>query len=117
MPGWMEGLFEAIDGQDAEGFAEYLTEDGSFRFGNAPPAVGRENIRDAVAGFFDSIEGLRHVIVGVWEDGDTIICEMEVTYTRKDGGIVKVPAANIFRMRGGLVHDYRIFTDNSALYA
>ena len=50
-------------------------------------------------------------------DGDTTICEMRVTYTRKDGGIVEVPAANIFRMRDGLVHDYRIFVDNAAVYA
>ena len=117
MPDWMKELFAAIDREDPDGFVAFLTEDGSFRFGNAPAVEGRENVREAVAGFFDSIGGLSHEVIGAWEDGDTTICEMRVTYTRKDGGIVEVPAANIFRMRDGLVHDYRIFVDNAAVYA
>ena len=117
MTGWVEELFATIDRKDADGFVGFLTQDASFRFGNAPPAVGREDVRSAVAGFFDTIEGLRHEVVDVWESGGATICEVQVHYTRKDGGHVELPCANIFRMKDGLIRDYRIFIDISPLYA
>src|SRR5439155_8518489 len=43
-------LFETIDAMDAAALAARFTPDGSFRFGNAEPAVGREAIQEAVGG-------------------------------------------------------------------
>lgn len=117
MAGWVEKLFATIDRKDADGFVGFLTEDASFRFGNAPPAVGRKDVREGVAGFFDTFESLRHEVVGVWETDGVVTCEVRVVYTRKDGGVVDLPCANIFRMKDGLIRDYRIFIDISPLYA
>jgi hypothetical protein len=46
-----------------------------------------------------------------------VIVELAVEYTRKDGKMVTLPCANIFRMDGLLVRDYRIFMDVSPIYA
>jgi ketosteroid isomerase-like protein len=115
-PAWPK-LFAAIDARNAEAFAAFLTEDGEFRFGNSPPVVGRTAVREAVAGFFAAIGGCRHRLIASWKGPGTAACEGEVTYTRLDGRIVKVPFANVFVLRGGEISSYRIFIDNGPLFA
>ena len=39
-PAWIADLFAAIDRQDADGFADLLTEDVVFTFGNGEPVLG-----------------------------------------------------------------------------
>ena len=110
-------LFAAIDGKDADRFVEFLTPDGSFRFGSAPKVEGREAVRAAVAGFFDSIRGLSHEINAVFGSGDTLFCEGETTYTRHDGSTVTVPFADVFEYDGELIAEYKIYADIGPLYA
>ncbi len=112
----MRELYSAFDDMDAEGFANLFTEDAFFRFGSAAPATGRANIREAVAAFFSTIEALHHDVTEVWDHGDVSIAEVEVTYTRKDGDHVTLPAADIVRRSGDRIRDYRIFMDRSGLY-
>jgi ketosteroid isomerase-like protein len=113
-------LFETIDAMDADGFAAAFTPDGSFRFGNAEAVVGREAIRDSVAGFFSTIGGLHHRLTGVWtgawEHGHVRAVEAEVVYTRQDRTTTPpIPATSTLRMRGHLVQDYRVFVDLAPL--
>lgn len=114
---WIDALFAAIDGKDAENFVGFLTEDACFAFGNLPALAGRAAIRDFVAAFFAGIRAVSHRVPDVWQADDTVICRGEVTYTRHDGSTLTVPFANIFRMAGGKVRDYRIYADASALHA
>lgn len=113
---WIDALFSAIDGKDAERFVGFLTEDACFAFGNLPAVAGRGAIRDFVAAFFAGIRALSHRVPDVWQAGDTVICRGEVTYTRHDGSTLTVPFANVMRMAGEQVRDYRIYTDASALH-
>jgi hypothetical protein len=115
-------LFETIDRMDAAGLAAHFTPDGSFRFGNAEAAVGREAFEKAVAGFFDTIGGLRHRLIGVWvgswEHGAVRSVEAEVTYTRNDGSQTSpLPVTSTLRMKGDLIHDYRVFIDVSPVFS
>lgn len=110
-------LFAAIDEKDAHTFAEYLTEDISFRFGNQEAVVGKESVESYVAGFFDSIAGISHSIENVVITIPVVVCHGHVSYTRHDGSVLRVPFANIFNIKEGLIKDYMIFLDNSALYA
>ena len=111
-----KGLFAAVDRMDAAGFSEYFTDDGLFRFGNAPTVKGRAEITSAVEQFFASIKGLEHRILETWSDKDAEIYEVEVTYTRHDDSRVDLTAACVFRMDGDLIGDYRIYMDISPLY-
>jgi ketosteroid isomerase-like protein len=110
-------MFADIDTMDADKFVSHLTPDGHFQFGNAEPTVGRAATRDGVAGFFSTINGLHHTITGFWQEGDVVIVELSIDYTRKDDKVVTLPCANIFRMHGLLVRDYRIFMDVSPIFA
>lgn len=112
---WLEPLFRAIDARDDAAFAGFLAEHCRFRFGNAPDVVGREAIQALVAGFFASLGGLAHQLEEVIGEGDRLVCHGQVSYTRRDGSALRVPFANVFRLEGGLIQDYLIFIDNSAL--
>ena len=86
----LTGLFAAIDRKDTDAFVGFLTEGASFRFGSAPAVVGREAIRNAVHGFFETVAGLSHVFHAPIVESDTLVVEGVVTYTRHDGSDVDV---------------------------
>lgn len=115
--GILDKLFAAIDRKDAAAFAGFLAEDGTFRFGSAPPVRGRAAIRSAVAEFFDSIDSVSHSVSHVWRDGATLACEGEVCYRRLDGREVILPFADVFEFGGELISAYRIYIDIAPLYA
>ena len=119
---YVTDLFDAVDALDAAAFAERFTEDGTFRFGNAPAVVGREQIEEGVAGFFSTIGGLKHEIVGMWsgtwEGGQVTSVETTVTYRRKDATVTDaIPVTSTLRMRGDLIADFRVFADISPVFA
>lgn len=113
----LDGLFAAIDARDADAFVGFLSVDASFRFGSAPAAEGRDAIRTAVNGFFETIAGLSHHIDTVFGNGSTLFCEGEVTYTRHDGSTITLPFADVFEMQGELIREYKIYMDIAPLYA
>jgi ketosteroid isomerase-like protein len=109
-------LFNVIDRMDAASFTAFLTDDVSFRFGNMPVVEGKGKVGEAVGGFYDSIGSLSHKVDNIWITGDVAVCNGTVTYTRHDSGKLSVPFANIYRMQGDLIKDYRIYADISELY-
>jgi ketosteroid isomerase-like protein len=116
-PPWVTTLFHALDAFDADTFASFLTDDATFVFGNAEPVRNKQAIRDVVAGFFTSINAIRHDLLETWTLPQVVICRGTVTYTRHNGSQLRVPFANIFKLQNGLIHDYLIYVDNSQLYA
>jgi ketosteroid isomerase-like protein len=102
---------------DTDKFCDFLTENARFRFSNAEAVEGREQIRQAVAGFFASIKGLRHTVDDFVEQDGAVVCRGEVTYTRKDSSTVTYPFMNFFRLDGDRVSDYQIYVDASGLYS
>ncbi len=115
--GEWEGLFAAIDRRDAEAFANFLTPAAAFRFGNSPVITGRANISSAVTTFFGMIEGCRHELTASWTGPDSAVCEGQVTYTLATGASITLPFVNVFETEGGLIRHYRIYIDNSPLFA
>src|SRR5262245_51445249 len=119
---YVADLFHAVDALNATAFAESFTEDGTFRFGNAPAVAGRRQIEESVAGFFSMIGGLKHEIVGVWsgawEGGTVTSVETTVTYGGKDATVTDaITVTSAVRMRGDLIADFRVFADISPVFA
>ena len=111
------GLFAAIDRQDGAAFVAFLTEDAIFRFGSAPPVQGRDAVQAAVEGFFSSIAGLSHSVTATIGQGDTLVCEGEVTYERHDGSTISLPFCDVFEYDGDLISQYKIYLDIAPLFA
>lgn len=114
---WWDELLHAVDSRDAQRFVSFLTPDASFRFGNADCVVGADDIRNVVAGFFSAIASSRHELLTCWGVAPSVACEGTVTYTRRDGSSLKVPFVNAFDLHERQIASYRIYIDNSALFA
>ena len=111
-------LLAATDAKDTAAVARLLTDDVRVRFGNAEPVHGKAALFDGDDQFLDSIAGLRQEIHDLWTVADDVVlAEMTVHYERLDGGRVSLPCVDTFRLRDGLVHDYRIYIDLSLLFA
>jgi len=109
-------LFVSIDAMDTESFLDFIAEDATFRFGSMPPVQGREAIRAAVDGFYASIAALKHVLHRRVTEGNAVVYEGEVTYTRHDGSDITLPFANVYEVDDGLISLYRIYIDAGPLY-
>lgn len=116
-PPFVAPLFRAIDAMDPDLFVSFLAEDAVFRFGSGPEVKGRQAIREAVAGFFGMIAGLRHRLIDTWSHPDAVICRGEVTYTRRDGSEVTLPFADVLRTRGEKIGEYLIYMDVAPLFS
>lgn len=113
----VRAIFADIDSFDPDKFVAHLTEDVVFRFGNAEPTIGRAAVRDAVAGFFSTIDGLTHHVLNTWDVGHTSIAQIDVEYRRKDGKTVTVPNADILTFDRDLVRDWRIYIDLAPVFS
>jgi hypothetical protein len=109
-------LFAAIDRFDTETFASYLDEEARFKFANIPVITGKNNIFEFVAGFFQSIKGIKHKNFEIYELEGIRFVLANVTYTRLDGTTLSVDFANTFKLKGNKIKDYLIFIDNSELF-
>jgi ketosteroid isomerase-like protein len=110
-------IFADIDAFDPDKFVTHLTPEARFRFANADPVTGRAAVKEAIAGFFTTIDGLTHHVKNVWEFGDTVIVQIDVEYRRKDGKTVTVPNADILIYDGDLVRDWQIYIDVAPVFA
>ena len=115
--GFLDGLFQAIDAKDTDGFTSFLTEDAEFRFGSAPPVTGRTSIAQAVGAFFETIDGLSHSVTKVWRADASLACEGEVCYRRHDGSEIIIPFVDVFACKGDLISSYKIYIDIAPLFA
>ena len=110
-------LFGTFDAQDVSALAAFMTDDVRVRLGNVEPVQGKSAFVEAVNAFIGSVAGFRHEVVSVWSDGDALIAEFDVHYTRLDGGEVTLLCCNVFRLRDGLVAEYRSYIDAAPVYS
>ena len=110
-------MFATFDAKDVSELAAFVTDDVRLRLGNADPVQGKSAFVDAVTAFLASVRGFRHEVLNVWSHGDALIAEFDVHYVRLDGGEVTIPCCNVFRVRNGLVSEYRSYIDATPVYS
>ena len=110
-------LFASIDAMDTESFLNFIREGATFRFGSSPAVKGHAEIRAAVEGFFASFAALKHDLQRLVADGNAVVCEGDVTYTRHDSSTITLPFANVFEVDDGLISLYRVYIDIGPLFA
>ena len=113
----MSRVFATFDAKDVSGLADFVTDDVKVRLGNADTITGKTAFVAAVNAFLGSVAGVRHEILAVYSDGDAAIVEFDVHYTRHDGLVVTLPCCNVFRLRHGLIAEYRSYIDATSVYA
>ncbi len=110
---WVWNYFRDVDSFDPDNVVQHYTEDGQFRFANQEPARGKTAIAQLLAEFYKNLQAMSHRNVGLWLGDNSAVFEAEVTFTRKDGSQLTLPAASIIRRRGELVFDFRMVMDVS----
>jgi ketosteroid isomerase-like protein len=113
----VRATFAAFDSKDVSALAAFMTDDVRLRLGNAEMIEGKAGFVAAVTAFLGSVAGFRHEILNVWTDGDALVTQLAVHYTRLDGNEVTLPCCNVFRLRDGLVAEYLSYIDATPVYA
>jgi len=115
---WLNAFFGAIDRMDAAAFAaRFDPVEGSFRFGNESPLVGRDAIAGGAGYIFGLLKDIRHDVARFWIAEDHILAEGDVHYLRaSDDLALSVPFFSVFELRGERVGSYRVYVDSHALF-
>jgi hypothetical protein len=113
---WVEQTYEALDAKDVDAFVAQLTPGATVRFGNGDPVSGRVAIRDAYSEFLNAIGTVSHGFTSQLRVDDTLIIEEIVSFTRRDGTSVVVPAATVCELTEGKAERMQTYIDVSSLF-
>jgi ketosteroid isomerase-like protein len=116
-PDHIRRVFATFDAGDVPALAAFMADDIRLRLGNADTTRGKPAFVDAVTTFLGSVAKVRHEILNVWTDEEMVTVEFDVHYTRLDGDNVTLPCCNVFRIRDGLITEYRSYIDATPVYA
>ena len=109
-------LFSRGEAFDSEGFITFFTDSPVYQFGNFDVSLDKESIKQSANNFFSQITAVYHEIKVIWEEGDLVFVEMDVSYWRKDGSMVSLPCFDIFRVEGDKFSELRIFMDVNPVF-
>jgi ketosteroid isomerase-like protein len=107
-------VFATMDTGDLDGMVEHMTDDVTTQFGNQAEICGKAAFRALYTDVGQAISRLRHEVLDIWhavEDFDVWVVRLNVTYRLLDGETVTLPCCNVFRMRGDLIREYRVYMD------
>jgi limonene-1,2-epoxide hydrolase len=110
-------MLAAFDKNDMTELITFVTIDVRLQLMNTQPVQGQHAFAAAVGAFHDSVARVRHEILDLWIDGETVVAELRVHYTRLDGREVALPCCNVFRLHEGCITDYRSYMDATPVYA
>ena len=113
---WVEATYEALDAKDVDAFVAQLTPGATVQFGNGAAVAGRVAIRDAFSEFGDAIGTMSHAFTSQHRVDDTLIIEEIVTFNRRDGATVVIPAATIWELTQGKADRMQTYIDVSPLF-
>jgi ketosteroid isomerase-like protein len=114
---WAAEFFRSADSFDIEQLTGWFAEDIEVRFGNQPAIRGKAAAREAFAGFWSNIAGMRHVRESLVLLGDMAAQASIVTYTRHDGSDVSMPvSSHLHRSGPGTIDRLWIFIDMAPLF-
>jgi hypothetical protein len=115
---WVKKMYADADSLDTDAAMSWLDAAVVQRMGSFPPNVGVAAAREGYEGMLGAVTAMKHHFIGVWDvDAETTIAEANVTYDRKDGQVITLPATTILRHRDHRVFDLRIYMDPSPLHA
>lgn len=113
---WIEETYAALDDKNVDAFVAQLTPGATVRFGNGEAVAGRVAIRDAFGEFFHAVGTMSHAFTSQLRVDDTLIIEEIVTFTRRDGTTVVVPAATVCELTEGKADRFQTYIDVSLLF-
>jgi ketosteroid isomerase-like protein len=115
VPAWLREHYEAVDANDFAKVGERFAEDVEVRFGNRPPALGREAAARTLADVHAPFRHSFHRFLDVWEQGHRTLIAFDVSYEMNDGSEVRIETFTILDTQEGLIKRMRVYIDEGAL--
>jgi ketosteroid isomerase-like protein len=109
--------YAAVESNDISAYVQFFTDDAIYKVANFDPVVGPDGIRALAEPLVDMFESVTHDITTIWEVENTVICEMNVTYNRKDGKSVTVPCVDVIHFTNGKVNELKAYIDTSPAFS
>ena len=110
--------FAAVEANDVDTYVSFFTADAVYQAANFPPVVGTEGIRQFAAPVMETFSRVTHDIKAMWEpESDVVVAEVELTYSRKDGKVVKLPCLDVVRLDGNKIKSLQAYLDISPAFA
>jgi len=100
---------------DANGLAEYFTDDGIYHNMPMEPVSGKENIRNFIAGFIQPWTNTTWDILSIVSKGDIVIAE-RLDRTSAGEKKVDLPCAGVFEMEKGKIKILRDYFDSNTYF-
>lgn len=114
----LERFFDMVDnGQDVAAAEQLFADDAVFTFANSEPVHGRTAIMAGLDGSADAFKSRKHHVLNMWVQGDTIICQGNVSFTFHDDRSFTLPFCIIASGENGLFKSYQSYVDVSPLFA
>ena len=114
----VQNLLRMYESFNVPGFLACLSDDAVYRFGNYPPATGKEAIEATIkASHREQITGISFEIKTTYEQDDAVVVELAVNYNMVSGKTITLPCLDIFRFDGDKVKAMLVFMDESPLFA
>lgn len=96
---------------DLDRIASYFTEDAVYHNIPMPPAEGRANIKEFIAGFMGAFDGIDFTVHRQLTQGNLVMNERTDVMRKKGGGEVAVPIMGVFEVRDGRIALWRDYFD------
>jgi ketosteroid isomerase-like protein len=107
----LDKLYGAVNRRDLDEYLGSFTPDAEYQAANIPAVYGTKAIQEFGANMIPHFNKVLHNVKQAWQKGDTVVCELDLEYHRKDGKVVTVPCLNIIRLKDGKVKSLRAYLD------
>ncbi|WP_019499928.1 nuclear transport factor 2 family protein [Pseudanabaena sp. PCC 6802] len=108
--------YAAVEVNNVDEYVSYFTDDAIYKVGNFDPVIGPEGIRALATPLVDMFDSVTHDVLNIWEFGDTVVCEMNVTYNRKDGKVATLPCVDVIHFANGKVRELKAYIDTTPAF-
>ena len=94
-----------------EEYLQFFSDNCVNRASNEPLVRGIEKLALAAEYFRGMVQHVEHRVLAMWSFGDRIACEIETTYTQKDGQVFCLTCLDIFTINAGKISSLQILAD------
>lgn len=112
---WLREHYERVDANDFVYLGEKFAADAEVRFGNRPPAIGKQAIAETLGDVHRPFTKSTHRFVEVWHQGHLTLIAFDVTYAMNDGSDVRIETFTILECQDELIKRMRVYIDEGPL--
>jgi ketosteroid isomerase-like protein len=108
--------FALMEAKDYDRLSDYLADNVTLTFANAPTVTGQHAVLAQLAAIGDKVDSLAHPLVNVWqEENGIVVLEVDSVWRFHDGFEKTIRACSIFTIEDRKFTDQRIYVDNGPI--